>query len=116
MTFTGTIGVDEAYLAAARIRDEAGASPVRVVIDVTEAEFPARCVLVFMGVLDDVAVVDVVLLGASREVQKAFEIAWTSFTVPVAFHPTAFAWLSSERRRQSARPRAPSPLLELGEA
>ena len=113
MTFTGTVAVDDAYAAAARLRDDAGSSPVRVVIDVGEADFPQRCVLVFMGVLDEVAVVDVVVIGASREVAKAFQVAWTAFTVPVVFHPTVIKWLASERIRHSVRPRAPRPLLAL---
>jgi hypothetical protein len=104
LTFSDALSVDEAYSAAVEIRDAAGSSPVRVVVDVTEGEISERCVLVFMSVLEEVAVMDLVILGASRAVEKAFQIAWTSFTVPVTFHDTGVNWLSSERRRESIRP------------
>jgi hypothetical protein len=106
LTFTDRLSLTEAYSAAIEIRDAAGATPIRVVIDVAEGEIAESCVIVFMGVLEEVAVIDLVVLGASRPAQEAFQIAWTSFTVPVAFHDNGLAWLASERSRETSRRRA----------
>jgi hypothetical protein len=106
LTFTDRLSLTEAYSAAVEIREGAGAAPVRVVIDVAEAELSETCVIAFMGVLEEVAVIDLVVLGASRAAQVAFQIAWSSFTVPVAFHDNGLAWLASERSRETGRRRA----------
>lgn len=106
LTFTDRLSLTEAYSAAMEIREGAGATPVRVVIDVAEGEISETCVLAFMGVLEEVAVIDLVVLGASRSAQEAFQTAWTSFTVPVAFHDNGLAWLAIERSRETGRRRA----------
>jgi len=112
MTFTKTVGVDAAFAAAARIRKDLGTNPARLVIDLEGAEFPEKCVWVFLAVLEDVPIVDVTLVGASREVRDAFRMVGVSFAVPVASHASGSDWLASERAVRRA-PRAPRPLLAL---
>jgi hypothetical protein len=112
MTFTRSVGVEQAYAAAARLRKDVGSTPVRLAIDVARADFPEKCVWIFLAVLEDVPIVDVTLVGASRETAAAFERVSASFAVPAASFPTPEAWLGSERARRR-RPRAPLPLLAL---
>ena len=112
MTFTSTVGVEQAYAAAARVRKDVGTTPVRLVIDIADADFPEKCVWIFLAVLEDVPIVDVTLVGASREATESFDVVATSFAVPVGFHESPNAWLASERS-QRRRPRAPTPLLAL---
>jgi hypothetical protein len=112
MTFAGAVSADDAYASAACIRDDVGAIPVRVVIDVTGVDFPEKYVWIFLAVLEDAPIVDVILVGASRDTAESFRRVGTSFAVPVASHATGLAWLASERAARRA-PRAPTPLLAL---
>ena len=113
MTFTGSVDVNDAFAAAARLRREAGTTPIRLVMDIAEADFPERCSWVFMAVLEDVPVIDVVIIGASRDAASSFRLVGTSFAVPIALHATTEDWVASERAPRPARPRPPSPLLAL---
>jgi len=112
MTFTNDVGVEQAYAAAARIRKDVGLTPMRLVIDVADADFPEKCVWIFLAVLEDVPIVDVTLVGASDEATESFDLVASSFAVPVDFHESPKAWLASERSRRRG-PRAPTPLLAL---
>jgi hypothetical protein len=112
MTFADAVSADDAYAAAARTRDDIGTTPMRVVIDVTGVDFPEKYVWIFLAVLEDAPIVDVILVGASRDTTDSFRLVGTSFAVRIATYATGMAWLASERAARRA-PRAPTPLLAL---
>jgi hypothetical protein len=113
MTFSGTVDAEDAFAAAAKLRQDVGTKPVRVVLDITGADFPQRCAWIFMAVLEDVPVIDAVVLGASREANGSFGRVGCAFLVPITFYATSLDWLACERATRSVRPRPPSPLLAL---
>ena len=113
IAFTGVVTVDDAYAAAAFLRDDVGTTPVRLVVEVKGIDFAEKCVWVLLAVLEDAPVVDVLVLGASASAKTSFLIVGATLAVPVSFYTTALEWLMTEREKQSIRPRAPSPLLSL---
>jgi hypothetical protein len=104
LAFSGMVTADEVCDAASRLRDDVGELPVRLVLDCRNAQLPLGSAWVLMVFVEDVAIADVVVIGASRSTVVCVESVCTAMKVPVAFHITMSAWRARERQVCTLKP------------
>ncbi len=96
LVFSGMVTADEVCDAATRLRDDAGNDAIRLVLDCRSAHLPLGSAWVLVVLVEDVAISDVVAIGASRSTVASLRSVCTSMKLPIKFHITMAGWRAQE--------------------